>query len=76
MGFPGHGNGIEGIRWNRYVLPLILDYHTTVLGCAGHIPMLFTVLGCAGHILTLYVDLYLLLSSVVKDTYTYYYPRM
>ena len=56
MGFPGLGNGIEGIRLNRFVLTLKLDYHTIVLGCAG-------------HILTIYVYLYFLLSSVVKDTY-------
>ncbi|KAJ0844083.1 hypothetical protein HanRHA438_Chr15g0698481 [Helianthus annuus] len=45
--------------------------------------MLFTILGRAGHIHTIYVELYLLLSSVGKDThvkptctYTYYYPRL
>ena len=52
----GVGNGIERIRLNRFIRMPLLDYHTIVLGCAGHIRKT-------------YVYLCYSLSSVVKDTH-------
>ncbi|KAJ0464868.1 hypothetical protein HanHA300_Chr14g0532111 [Helianthus annuus] len=72
MGFPGLGNGIEGIRLNRIVHTLLLDYHTIVLGCAGHIRKTYVYIccslssGCEGYSRKTYVNLYSLLPRLCQ----------